>query len=641
MITINPTKAEAYQFYQRAKGLGAVSVDIETNGLDPYGNDILMIQFGLPGHVLLFIAEAEYGLKRVVPAFMWDMLKEVIVIGHNLKFDYKFLKLLGHDIVDPYDTMIMESCLNLGRQIRVGLDHVVGRRIGIRLDKTVRNEFIGMPVGTPLTDRQIAYATSDVGDNLFEIRRQQLQEIAKLNIDKICRLENKTVLVTAEMELNGFDIDMTVLQRLTDEWERDLLSVCKRIHAAHPKRRPISFGLWEPDLRTMIQAYKDGLNLGSPKQNLEDLHAMGYTRVEDTRRLTLDRLAQHSWFARDLLEFRALDKRLSSFAYAIPDLISPYTGKLHPQHVQIALWGSQDDGGTSTGRWSSKLPNLHQSPRDKSYRSMFLAPPGYKIATADLSGQEMCIATNVTKDRLMAEFYSGSAGTTDFHGYMAHKVFDLPLAEVTKWVDDDGNEHAPPNAEARFTAKTADFSVIYLVGPKGLSRLFPIDEHPAPDSLTPAQWLHYVDEQQALLEEKCSRVLDSYNQQLPGLLNTLRSFGEEAIRKRVLYDQGWGRVRFFDREEEDYRVLRQGANFPIQGNAATQTKYAAWRIRQKYPEIKILGTVHDEIIAAVPEDNAHEYGNAVAQEMIKAATMVMPGPAKYTVGVEIMDHWTK
>src|SRR5262249_14119048 len=123
------------------------------------------------------------------------------------------------------------------------------------------------------------------------------------------------------------------------------------------------------------------INLDSPAQVLEALHRMGIP-VEGTRSAQLHQFAEKYPVIDLLLEYRSLQKALSSYGEGIIKFIHPVTGRIHADFRQI---------GTPTGRLSCHEPNIQQIPHSAQYRSCFVAPPGRKLIIADYSQIELRI----------------------------------------------------------------------------------------------------------------------------------------------------------------------------------------------------------------------------------------------------------
>ena len=89
-------------------------------------------------------------------------------------------------------------------------------------------------------------------------------------------------------------------------------------------------------------------------------------------------------------------------------------------------------GGKDKENKTSYL-NLQNLPADEETRAAFVSEKGNLWASADYSGQESVIITNVSKDPNLISFFNDALG--DLHSYVAKLTFheelkDIPLEEV-------------------------------------------------------------------------------------------------------------------------------------------------------------------------------------------------------------------
>ena len=118
------------------------------------------------------------------------------------------------------------------------------------------------------------------------------------------------------------------------------------------------------------------------------------------------------------------EKLLSTYIDALPELISPETGKIHTSFNQTV---------TATGRLSSTNPNLQNIPiRDelgREIRKAFI--PDNEDCTffsADYSQIELRIMAHLSRDEHMIEAFRSGA---DIHSATAAKIYGIPVEEVT------------------------------------------------------------------------------------------------------------------------------------------------------------------------------------------------------------------
>lgn len=97
--------------------------------------------------------------------------------------------------------------------------------------------------------------------------------------------------------------------------------------------------------------------------------------------------------------------------------IDPNTGRLHATIYQL---------GAETGRSSCSSPNLFNLPREDKYRACFEAQPGYKMATIDAAGQELCILADYAQEPVWTEAFQ--------QGWDVHSIC-AEFFEPQKWRD--------------------------------------------------------------------------------------------------------------------------------------------------------------------------------------------------------------
>lgn len=177
-----------------------IGFDTETNGLDAYTNDVHLWIFGSETTQFVFHC---VDINEVIPYI------GIKLIGHNIKFDIKFLyantKLLYRNV---YDTMIAEQRIYMKSGLLFSLDNLVLRymkEIPSEMDKRIRMEFVGQPIETFRVEyKHILYAVGDV-KYLFPIKRMQEELINKFKLNNlIYSVELPLISIIAKAELTGF-----------------------------------------------------------------------------------------------------------------------------------------------------------------------------------------------------------------------------------------------------------------------------------------------------------------------------------------------------------------------------------------------------------------------------------------------------
>ena len=616
------------------ESLGSISpgsvlyLDIETTGLDPYNEDILLLQVydsrsdtvTVFNCRLLDSVEFRNSIKNMLE-------NSAEIVAHNAMFELKFLTVkvgLALEHVKVYDTQIAEAVLSAGLAKNLlsytRLDNTAKRRLGIDMDKTTRIQFVGYK-GTEFSAKAIKYAADDAVV-MREIRGQQIKELADNNLTATARLEFELVNHLARMELNGIKIDtvkwrsiLKTQERLKSEAQRDLFEKVKPFIKQHGLFDEIPF------------------NPGSPTQVMDILNGEMGLGLADTSELTLT-LAQNE-VCNALLEYREHEKLVSSFGEKTLGMINPMTGRLHPSFNQCF---------TATGRFSSEEPNVQQIPSrgdGAELRECFIADEGKVIVCADYSQIELRILAEMSKEPKLLEAYRDGI---DIHTQTASIAFGVSVENVT--------------SDQRKIAKILNFATIYGGGPKAISKglLKIISKEEAVQILRDT--FHKRPGKNGAHYSLAKEFLDSYFKGMPMAEKFLDKCGATAVKLRYS-ETPLGRKRFYTHElsesvtststdEELQRIVgsikRRGMNHPIQGCSADITKRALIEIAKRFDSMpgngRILIQVHDEIVSECDAEYAEELMAVQVEEMVKAGEEFIKS-IPVTVEAKYSGYWEK
>ena len=198
---------EGYNLYIKTlKGKRSVCLDIEASDLDAYRANLLLT--GIKVKNSYFIFDYTIDTYKIVEPLMYKY-----VIGHNLKYDIKILKVnSGLLIKRLYDTMIADQRIFMGAGYSFGYDELVSRYLNKVVLKGVRNDFIGKKAETfNIEPQHLLYLMKDL-ENLDLIKAKQKEKIHKYKMQfLIYGIECALVPVIANAELRGFVLD-------TEKW---------------------------------------------------------------------------------------------------------------------------------------------------------------------------------------------------------------------------------------------------------------------------------------------------------------------------------------------------------------------------------------------------------------------------------------
>ncbi len=567
-----------------------VGFDTETTSLDPYSGRMRLMQFSAPdgtAHIIDLdaFANGDSGASSDSLAPLRELLAAVrpVKVAHNAKFDAKWAKhQLGTELGGVFDTMLASQIVSAGEsEDRHSLAAVAARHLDETVDKSERlSDWSG-----ELSVAQLEYAARDAA-LMLPLREALIERLKRDDLVRVAQLEFECVVPVAALELNGIFLDAA-------RWREQIAIVKeKRIKLAGDLSAMLAVGTVQGSLFENARA---DINLDSHTQLTAALKRLGVPLPDSTRNWKLQPLAAEYPVIAKLLDYRTMQKSLTSYGENILGEINPKTGRIHANFHQI---------GAPTGRFACTNPNVQQVPHAPEYRRCFRAEEGNKLIIADYSQIELRILAHVTEDKGFIEAFNSGA---DLHCVTAAQVFNTPLAEVTK--------------VQRDFAKRLNFGVVYGIGAQRFSMMTGIP-------LTEAE-----------------SILARYFQTYRGLDTWLRDAARRAVRERTARTLS-GRLAKFNFDSEDRQAAslaqRNGKNMPIQGASADILKRALRLLHDKLKatNARLVNIVHDEVVVECEAAQAEEIARTVEEAMCAAGEeFVTRVPVK--VETEIADEWVK
>jgi DNA polymerase-1 len=559
------TVDEATEALEYFSSLSEFEVDTEGTGLDPYTSKVVLLQFGAEGRVCIFDVRKDISKSEVDLLFFKDILtnKKIKKLLQNASYDMEMIKAnAGYYIQNIYDTMLVEQLLNLGLFTKANLQLLVKKYLGLEMDKEPRGTF--EDYYQEFQQYQLDYAAVDV-TILTMIRDMQASEIEKHGLADVVQLEFDFVKALCEMELNGITMDVERWRELMADVEKEQFEHEKTLHSILSTKA---------DQTTLFGVSK--VNINSNKQLLVELNKFGFN-LESTGVEVLEDYAGHPAIDA-LLDYRKTQKLLSTYGETLLAQINPVTGRLHTSFKQMV----------STGRMSSNNPNLQNIPGKQKFRSRFIAKDGYVLITADMSGAELRILGNLSKEPAFKYCYDHGV---DIHTKTASEVYKVSMEEAA-------------NNKYRKPAKAIGFGIVYGMSKYGLSRRLKISE------------------------KEADKVINGYFQAYPLIYEYLTKSGRDAV--RLGYSRSIsGRKRFYNvpyPSSPDYKKIsrgieRQAKNAPIQGSNADTIKkamvYVVEALEQLDYDAELILTVHDELIIQTIYEKRYEVAKIVEESIIK------------------------
>lgn len=649
-IKLNVTFIETQEDLIEAKNwlifmTNPIGLDIETRGLDPHQHELIMLQFG--DKYRQFVIDTRIvDVTSIIPLIVND---DNLIIGQNLKFEYKFFKHnYDVDLVKVKDTMLQEICLYNGYGLRNSLKELAKRYLNYEGDKSLGTQFLTIG-DAPFTKDQIIYGAYDVILPIL-ISEQQDIKAKERGVIKTIELEHEYMKVLGDSEYKGLYFDKKAWKALYDEHLPIYIEKKRQLDEyiiTHNRFRkfidnqidmfytdPVCKVSWDSP-KQVVELFKEfklcPLEMSNTTKKLtytvesKAMKASLLTINKDVEQLYKDLILLY-------LDMKEYAQRVNTFGIKFFKYINPVTGRLHSNFNQII----------STGRSSSRAPNLQNIPSDPRYRKCFTAPKGNKIINADFSGQENVVLANKSLDKDLLEFYK--KGNSDMHSFIASKIYNLPYKEFTyaTEVKDKGlplSDLGIELLEKRKIAKAAGFAINY--GGNGYT----------------------ISKNLGISAKKGDEVYDAYFKAFPGLRKYFDKTIDATIKRGYIHINDVTGRRFNlinykkmitlkgnkDKIKEYYKlkgqISRLALNYPIQGTAGDITKYAAiqfrkWILKNNLRDtVFITNIIHDEINVEALTVDSKKVANNLKKSMEKAGKLwckVVPLLAE----AQIKDYWT-
>lgn len=570
------------------------ALDLETSSLDPFECQIVGVSISFNPGSAYYVPLHHKNTNNLDEERVLTELKKILedrssrVVGQNLKFDYKVLKVKGIDPVDPhFDTMIAAYLLEPNEK-RFNLEDLALKFLGYKMTSyeelvsAYSSPLFGFNFGDVPVEKAASYSCedADVAYKLYKILSVKLHEQELENV--FYKLEMPLINVLADMELNGVYVDIEYLKELSRIYGEKLDELAQKIYeiAGEP------FNINSPKQVSRILFEKLKIKPKSKTAKTGDYS----TRIE-----VLEELADEHEIVPLILEYRKYQKLKSTYVDSLPKMVNPKTGRIHTTFHQT---------GTATGRLSSSDPNLQNLPtkteEGKEIRKAIVPQnKDWWIVSADYSQIELRILAHFSGDEnLLKAFEEGR----DVHALTASKIYGVKLEEVTP--------------EMRRVGKMVNFSIIYGVTPYGLSVRLRIPVKEA-ERMIVSYFVLYPK-----VREYIQRVVNEAKEK--GYVRTL--FG----RKRDI-PQLMARDRNIQAEGE-----RIAINTPIQGTAADIMKLAMIEIHREMKKrgmrSKMIVQVHDELVFEVPDEEKEALVELVKDKMANVVKLSVPLEVDVTVG---------
>ncbi len=378
-------------------------------------------------------------------------------------------------------------------------------------------------------------------------------------------IELPLIPIIERMQKLGIVIDIKYLAQISKEYHTDLSELEKKIwkHAGR------EFNVNSP--KQLGEVLFDELKIQDTDGNASSLKMKKTAGgARSTRESELEKLRDMHPIIPAILEYRELQKLLSTYIDTIPDMVAS-DGRLHARFIQA---------GTTTGRFSSADPNVQNIPikteRGKNIRRAFVAGKGYVLASFDYSQIELRVAALMSQDSYFIKVFQEGK---DIHAAVAMRVFNVAEDEVTH--------------DMRRRAKVINFGILYGMGVSALQQNLG-------GTRKEAQIFH-----------------DSYFAQFPTIADYLQSIKNFA-KAHGYTETLFGRKRYFPGIKSAVPFIRAMAermatNAPIQGTATADIIKIGMKKAEDalskagiLDDVRLVLQVHDELVYEIKKEKLKE-----------------------------------
>jgi len=553
-------------------------------------------------------------------------LKELIesrelLIFHNANFDLQFLLYLGIDFKGKiFDTYVAERVLRSGfkekkispkigktyfADVSCSLKAVAERRLGLEIDK---EQQVSDWSAEKLSLDQIEYSAKDV-DILPAIASEQLAELKEESLLEIYSIESKCIRPVARMCSTGFKVDIGKLQTLKTKLLEELETKTKEFVNSLDERLPEEFKLPKDDSGFVLigKKPKKEFNPGSTTQVIKAFNLCGIELPVDAakEKQTLNQIALAEFDSQDetLHKYRERTKVETKLEHIEKMLanIHPITHRLHAGYNQVGansgrFTSSGSPKATKTKPKTTFAINIQQVPRDKQFRSCFVAEKGYKLVICDWAQIELRLAAQLVNIPQMRKAF---VEDIDLHTMTASLIYKKNVEDVT--------------SDERHDGKTLNFALLYGMGYRKYKTY--AAQSGKIISLSEAKVAHAA-------FHAAYPVLRSWHQSRSDLIRDGWAYIRTACGRRRLLSY-------------DDATMMASANTLIQGSGADILKIAISKLDEHLnDEVRLVACVHDELVLEVKEDVANKYKVILEQSMVTAAeTVLSEVPAKADANV--------
>ena len=587
--TIDSTKHK-YHLVNTAKGIKdlvaklkkqkQVCFDTETTGLDANNCELVGLAFAFKKGEAYYVPcpEDQKETEKIVAQFKPILeSKKIIKIAQNIKYDMLVLKWYGIAVCEPmYDTMLAHYLIK--PDMKHGMDVLSETYLGykpISIETLIGKKGKAQKSMREVDPNEITIYAAEDADITLQLEKCFTPMLKKEKVEKLFHdVEMPLVPVLTDMEYEGINLDAGFLEKFSKDLTKDLVKIRDKIF----KQAGTEFNLDSP--RQLGEVLFDKMEIPYEWKKTK-------TGQYSTNEQVLKSLEARFDIAKEMLNYRELNKLRSTYVDALPALVNPKTKRIHTSYHQAVA---------ATGRLASQNPNLQNIPirseiGRRTRKAFVPRNKDHVLLAADYSQVELRIIAALSEETNMIEAFKEGQ---DIHASTAAKVFDVPLSKVTR--------------DQRSRAKAVNFGLIYGQGAFGLSQGLGIKRGEAKE------------------------IIDNYFSKYPKLKDYMEE-SKEFARKNGYVQTILGRKRYLpDIKSANFTVRgfaeRNAINAPIQGSAADVIKVAMINLhkemKRKKMKSKMLLQVHDELVFDAHKKELNDLKGLIEDKMANAIPLNVP-----------------
>lgn len=350
-----------------------IFIDTETTGLNPHTDRVTLFQYKIDDQPTQLVQNPDLTAVHAL------LNANKPIIGHNLSFDFGFLKYIPNVYTDFEDTLYLDRIANYQADGH-GLDAVAKRILGYDAYEGLDKKKLQKTnwAADELSDEQLAYAKLDV--DILPAIYHDLSKALPKGLKAIYNFDKKSIIAGLQIQQHGLPVlvdlvaaELVALQRNAKE----LKAAIAPINPNSPKQVTTALGI-----------------PSSSDKVLAELQAQGNELAEKIRK-TRSTLKQINFLEKLLKHDR-------------------FYGTLQP--------------AARSGRYTSKQENIQNLPRST---KGFIGSYGNVILSADFAQLELRTVAAITEDETMIDLFIKGA---DLHDYAATQLFGPDFTKTQRQI---------------------------------------------------------------------------------------------------------------------------------------------------------------------------------------------------------------